>query len=631
MSARLLTLAVALMLAGACHSSSRPQSPTQADGAWYDARPLLVSLAPELRADAASLAGLKKAEDLPLYDLDLDVDLSAQTFKLGEELWFTNREAAPEAEVVLRLFANEARKKGSAEPPLVRFVSGSCPDDSRCIIGAEGPSTIAVHPSVPLSPGGHLRVSLQLDGKLETIDASRTNLFAQGLEGMSSFGGGEGGGDYGLLAIGDDIASFGSFFPVIARKSGGAWVRVDKSTMGDLGSDDLSNVRASVTLPAGAKLATSGVVTSEEALVPAGGAGAAAEPRKRFHVAAAFVRDFSMLASLATDVATRDVNGVTVRSYFRPGERGAGEQALDVAAHAIADFERRFGAYPYVDFDVSEAAIVGGAGGVEFSGLATAASMFYKPPDAGGGPMAMLSKLGAGGGAGPDLGGMMDSMLEFVVAHEVAHQWWHGVVGSDSREHPFVDEGLAQYSAGLYLQDRYGNERATRDGDMNVKMNYQMMRMMGTPDGAVDRPVEAFPSALAYAGLVYGKGPYFYSALRKAIGDEAFFAAFAEYVRRYRLRIAPENGLLDIAAAGANGPRVRALARHWLEEAHGDDDLGQLDLASALSSMLGGLLPGAADAGAPKGPRGKGPKGAGAQPDANELLRQLLQQMQEGQ
>ena len=45
------------------------------------------------------------------------------------------------------------------------------------------------------------------------------------------------------------------------------------------------------------------------------------------------------------------------------------------------------------------------------------------------------------------MGGMTDGMLEFVVAHEVAHQWWHGLVGSDSRDHPYVDEALAQLVA----------------------------------------------------------------------------------------------------------------------------------------------------------------------------------------
>ena len=107
----------------------------------------------------------------------------------------------------------------------------------------------------------------------------------------------------------------------------------------------------------------------------------------------------------------------------------------------------------------------------------------------------------------------------------------------------FVDEGLAQYTALLYLEERYGADRAKSDGDMQVKANFQMMRMMGVDDAAVDQPASAFKSPMAYAGLVYGKGPYVYEAIRKAIGDKAFFDGLKAYVEKYRFRIAPARGL----------------------------------------------------------------------------------------
>ncbi|MCZ7677400.1 MAG: hypothetical protein M5U28_00930 [Sandaracinaceae bacterium] len=114
--------------------------------------------------------------------------------------------------------------------------------------------------------------------------------------------------------------------------------------------------------------------------------------------------------------------------------------------------------------------------------------------------------------------------------------------------------------------------------------SYHMMRMMGRPDGAVDRPVAAFGDSLSYAGLVYGKGPFLYPALRSLLGDRAFFAAIREYVRDHRFRIAPPRALFDRMAAGAHAADVRALERRWLDEAHGDADLGQPDLGR----MLGG-------------------------------------------
>nr|MDQ3035548.1 hypothetical protein [Myxococcota bacterium] len=166
------------------------------------------------------------------------------------------------------------------------------------------------------------------------------------------------------------------------------------------------------------------------------------------------------------------------------------------------------------------------------------------------------------------------------------HQWWYGIVGSDAREHPWVDESLAQWSAMHWMETRYGAARAQEEGDRQVAMSYRMMRMMGVPDGAVDRAASAFTPPIAYAGLVYGKGPYLYGALRAELGDDAFFAGMRAYAARYRHREAPARGPIDTLATGPHAPRVRALARRWLDQHHGDDDLGGGDSASMLSAMV---------------------------------------------
>jgi hypothetical protein len=383
--------------------------------------------------------------------------------------------------------------------------------------------------------------------------------------------------------MGDGIASFGNFYPVLARRTASGWEQQEKSALGDLGSDEMSHVRARIELPAAAKLASSGVTVSEETLP--GGA------RRAVHVAAAAVRDFAFVTSEETTSMSHVEDGITVTSSFRPADRAAGERVLDVAWKALEDYERRFGPYPYPKLEVAEAAIVGGAGGVEFSGLVTIASMFYHPEGTGGATAAkggeddLLSGLLGGGLGGVATATMTQSMIEFVVAHEVAHQYWHGLVGSDSRDHPFVDEALAQYSALVYLEDRYGKERAEKDGLLNVKANYQMMRLLGSPDAPADRPVESFGSMVGYAGIVYGKAPYFYAALRKTLGDEAFFNGLRVYVKEYAFKIAPPNAFADVLAP--SDPRVAALAKHWLEETHGDEDIGQADLAKLMGAMLG--------------------------------------------
>ncbi len=565
---------------------------------WYDPVPLLVSLRREARVGLTHALGVEHPEDVTLYDLDLSYDASAATYTLNEDVWFTNTTKAPLPDLVLRLYANAAPPDSG---PQVRFVSGSCVSAPACTMGMATPSAIRVQPSAPIPPGGRLHARLILHGTLTRIDPSRTNFMAQSLEGMKSvFGGGSNGGDYGLLAVGDGIVSLANFYAVLARREPGGWETAEASKLGDLGSDEMAHFRARIELPSQAKVAVTGAVTGDSEVQSPGGA----PDHREVKVSAAAIRDFALLFGDGLEVSSRDVHGVRVRSYYLAADRAAGSRVLDVAAHALEDFERRFGPYPYTEYGVSEAAIVGGAGGVEFSGLVTAASMFYRPmnaagPGSGGAndPMAaIMAQLGALGG------GMTEGMLEFVVAHETAHQWWHGLVGSDSRDHPYQDEALAQYSSILYLEDRYGAARAEKDGDANVKMNYQSMRALGKPDAPADAPVESFSSSIQYAGIVYGKAPYFYRAVRSEIGDAAFFAALRSYVTRYRFGVAPGRALVDAFAAAAGQAKIRPLESRWLDETHGDEDLGTLDL----NAMLGGLMGNQGAAGALGGAAGMG-------------------------
>lgn len=587
------SLAFALTLAVA--SPALAQAPE-----WYSTRELLGSLRPAERAGVVRQAGLGAADELPLYELSVDLAADLRSFTLEETAWITNRAGRPLGELVFRVFANAVVPDGEA--PRVELLSGECLDGVRCTVTASSPSAIVVRPAQPLTVGGRLRVRMQLRGRLQEIAPERNAMMAQGLESLATLGG-HGHGDYGLLAHSDGVASMSYFFPVLARMRGGRWEERDASTMGDLGNDELAHVKARIRAPDGARVVASGVVSGP-------GSGRAE------HVAVAgFVRDFAMVVSPRLLTRERRVGDVLVRSSFVDGDAQAGERVLDVAAAALRIFTARFGPYPYTELDVVEAPLVGGAGGVEYSGLVTVAMMFYRPAQAAG-PLAAL-------GGGMDLDAHRRAALELVTAHEVAHQWWHGLVGSDSRRHPYQDECLAQWSALFYLEERHGEERARQEADRQVAASYHMMRMMGRADGAVDRPVAAFGDSLSYAGLVYGKGPFVYRALRAQLGDRAFFSALSGYVREHRFRTAPPRALFDRMARGRHRDAVRAIERRWLDEAHGDADLGQPDLGrmlgggsspelnEALRRVLGSM-----------GGQGGGGSGAG---DADALMRQLMQ------
>ena len=565
-----LCLFGALVLSAAgCHKSDSPPAKT-----WYDAGPLLESLRAEERVGAARAVGLKGVEDLPLYDLELNLDDGLGKLDLDETVWFTNGFGSPLDEIVLRVYVNAV-----GDSPQVKLVSGSCSGGPSCTVSAESPSTIVAKLATPLSTGGRVRVRLRLSAELREIEASRTTMLAQGFESLGRLKSGKSSGDYGLLARGEGIASLASFYALLGRYRDGKWEKTESSTMGDLGADGISNVRAKLSVPADALVVSSGVASPDPNEVHA------KSTRREVHVVAALVRDFSVLVSRRFSSSSRNVGGVEVRSHYLSRDEEAGKKVLDAAAESLAAYEKLYGRYPWVDLDVVEAPLVGGAGGVEFSGLVTVASMLYRPALSEA-PLGMLTGL-LGGANGKQLSEMTDSMLEFVTAHEVAHQYFPGLVGSDSRQHPFMDESLAQWSAVRYYKARYGRERAQLEADREVLANYHTMRLLGEADGAVDRPVDAFKTELGYAGLVYGKGPYFFHALDKEVGEDVYDRALRAYVDRHRFRTAPPRALVELLAKGDKAPAVRALATRWLDEAHGDEDLGKPDMRRLLAGWIG--------------------------------------------
>lgn len=75
---------------------------------------------------------------------------------------------------------------------------------------------------------------------------------------------------------------------------------------------------------------------------------------------------------------------------------------------------------------------------------------------------ALESKLSAGGGmeypnvtvigsAGSPFG------LETVIMHEVGHNWFYGILGSNERDHAWMDEGINSYNESRYVSTKYPN------------------------------------------------------------------------------------------------------------------------------------------------------------------------------
>lgn len=255
------------------------------------------------------------------------------------------------------------------------------------------------------------------------------------------------------------------------------------------------------------------------------------------------VRDVAIVAEPNLRSSSTEVGGTTVTSWYRPGEAAGGETILQWAAQSLEVFSDLFGPYPYTTLDIAP---VPDAIGYEFPQLVFIGSTFYADPEA----------LGSRPGA-----------IEFLVVHEVAHQWWYGLIGSNPHRHAWLDEGLTEYSTILYFEQQYGDEVAAshvRDGLIH---RYALM-LATVGDQVVNQPTVDFPDAATYYATTYRKAGLGFEAVRHAIGDEAFFSALPVYADEHRFGVAAP-GDLQVAFEEASGQDLDDVWTLWFESDRG--------------------------------------------------------------
>jgi hypothetical protein len=400
--------------------------------------------------------------------------------------------------------------------------------------------------------------------------------------------------DVGLLGRYDDGVALGHWFPLYLPPGAASSPRL--AGVGDLGNFATGTFRATLRVPATWKLVSSGVTVARSQR------GRVATYRNHGQR----LRDFGVYLGRDLRVAERRLGRTTVRAWARPEHAGRLGAVLDTAADALRLFGDHFGEYPWQELDVVDTPLGPGVGGMEWP------SMVWIGSDAFAGNIPGLGGLGDLLGPGGPLSGLLDrdaldelglggtldgleTSADWVIVHEVAHEWWFSLVGSDSLSSAVLDEPLAQYSSCLFWRELRPAQAAAAC-EANMTAQYRAARMLGIEDAPADQPTSAFDSALQYGAVVYGKAPGFYLELERRLGRKALVAGLRAYVRANAFGVAAEEDLLAALtqAAPPRAAEIRGLWRRWLEEEHGDEDLGvqrsSLGDAGALGKLLGELL-----------------------------------------
>lgn len=125
--------------------------------------------------------------------------------------------------------------------------------------------------------------------------------------------------------------------------------------------------------------------------------------------------------------------------------------------------------------------------------------------------------------------------------HEVAHQWFYGLVGNDENQEPWLDEGFSDFATGLCL-----------DAEGNIDFPYWELKDIAS-NGAADEKVNVpCDEASVYQWVIYDRGAMFLKTLMDAVGKEKFLTILSNYCQRYQYSIATTESFLEILHEGTD-------------------------------------------------------------------------------
>jgi hypothetical protein len=225
-------------------------------------------------------------------------------------------------------------------------------------------------------------------------------------------------------------------------------------------------------------------------------------------------RNFAWTVSDQYQLQETLVGDVMVKSYSFPYHPQADAPALEETAKALSIFSEIFSPYPHSTLSVVEADFLDG---MEYDGLIFLSHAFYDYYT-----------------------GDQQSNLTIIAAHEVAHQWWYGLVGNDQAFEPWLDEALSTFSELYFYESAYPEY---------VDWWWENRIYFHEPQGWVDSSIYEVAGFYPYRDAVYLRGAMFLGEVRDLMGEEPFLNFLRDYLEKYSYRQANGDDFFNLLSA----------------------------------------------------------------------------------
>lgn len=158
----------------------------------------------------------------------------------------------------------------------------------------------------------------------------------------------------------------------------------------------------------------------------------------------------------------------------------------------------------------------------------------------------VLGPLEAGGGMEYPMITIVAGLGKQVIVHEVGHNWFQGILGSNERDYPWMDEGINNFYETLFdidsnWKDNWNSWDRTRPTIANLgnsyeqfKLGYQVMQSRGLDQPAGIHSAEY--TNFNYGLMIYGKNTILFTYLRDYLGTEVFNNCMQTYFERWKFK-----------------------------------------------------------------------------------------------
>lgn len=224
------------------------------------------------------------------------------------------------------------------------------------------------------------------------------------------------------------MALLGNAIPVLAIHDNLGWHLEPYTGNGESFYSQVGSFKVTLTTPKSLKIPATGDVTGSSVL----------NGMRTTTIEATDVRDFVWASGPLSEEQGKASTGVLVKVWWTdPISQAQADAMLSVGKLAMASHADAYGQYPYHEIDVV-LGIFTQFGGMEYPQL------------------------------------VMIDVNSAVLVHELAHQWWFGLVGDDQYTEPWLDEAFATYATDLYFGDQGGSCDALHWPDDSARITNSM-------------------------------------------------------------------------------------------------------------------------------------------------------------